>query len=339
MSNQNSQIVQLTQEVNRIAQGKVAAINEINREATFLAINASIEAAHAGQVGRGFSVVASHLKEVSQKIGALTTELSTELTALAERMVSQLQEQDAQRMVDLAANMIEIIDRNLYERSCDVRWWATDAAVTDCAARQDAQALAHASSRLGIILDNYTVYLDIWIIGLDGRVIANGRSGRYGVAGNHSVARAEWFTKALGTQSGADYAVTDIEISEALGKAQVATYATAIREGGQERGAPTGVLAVFFDWEPQARAVLDSVRMSEEDKASVRCMLIDANYRVLASSDGRGVLTERYPLRREEGQKTGHYDVDQGRVAFAETPGYETYKGLGWLGVIARVKD
>ena len=26
---------------------------------------------------------------------------------------------------------IDLIDRNLYERSCDVRWWATDSSVVD----------------------------------------------------------------------------------------------------------------------------------------------------------------------------------------------------------------
>ncbi len=31
---------------------------------------------------------------------------------------------NGERLVDLALNAIEIIDRNLYERSCDVRWWA-----------------------------------------------------------------------------------------------------------------------------------------------------------------------------------------------------------------------
>ena len=35
------------------------------------------------------------------------------------------------RFTDLARNAVEIIDRNLYERSCDVRWWATDSAVVD----------------------------------------------------------------------------------------------------------------------------------------------------------------------------------------------------------------
>ena len=60
-------------------------------------------------------------------------------------------------MVDLSLNAIELIDRNLYERTCDVRWWATDSAIVGCAATRDAAAVAHVSDRLGVILSAYTV--------------------------------------------------------------------------------------------------------------------------------------------------------------------------------------
>ncbi|MDH8639244.1 chemotaxis protein, partial [Klebsiella pneumoniae] len=72
-------------------------------------------------------------------------------------------------------NAIEIIDRNLYERTCDVRWWATDSAVVDCAANVTPQSAAYASKRLGVILNAYTVYLDLWLCDLHGKVLANGR--------------------------------------------------------------------------------------------------------------------------------------------------------------------
>ena len=42
-----------------------------------------------------------------------------------------------ERMVDLALNAVELIDRNLYERTCDVRWWATDSAVVACVAENN----------------------------------------------------------------------------------------------------------------------------------------------------------------------------------------------------------
>jgi hypothetical protein len=65
-------------------------------------------------------------------------------------------------------------------------------------------------------------------------------------------------------------------------------------------------------------------------------MLVDRNQRVIAASDAAASLKERYVLRNE-GRLHGHYEsADHGLVGFSVTPGYETYKGLGWYGVIAQ---
>src|ERR1700730_3103280 len=125
-------ITELTAAVRKISKDKIAEIDLINREATYLAINALIEAARAGEAGRGFAVVANQVKNVSGRIGQLTGELGKELASISERMVKELERQQGQRLTALALNMIDVIDRNLYERSCDVRWWATDPAIVDC---------------------------------------------------------------------------------------------------------------------------------------------------------------------------------------------------------------
>jgi methyl-accepting chemotaxis protein len=114
-------IIGLTRQIDHVAKNKIYDIEQINRETTFLAINALIEAARAGDAGRGFAVVAAQVKEVSSKIGSLTRDLQSALTSLGQRMVAQLESQEGQRLTDLALNMIDVIDRNLYERSCDVR--------------------------------------------------------------------------------------------------------------------------------------------------------------------------------------------------------------------------
>ncbi|MBV5335538.1 chemotaxis protein, partial [bacterium] len=71
-------------------------------------------------------------------------------------------------------------------------------------------------------------------------------------------------------------------------------------------------------------------------KTRSRCMLVDKNHRVLASCNGKGALTETLALRTG-GAPMGHYHELNGRlVSFALTPGYETYEGLGWYGVIVQ---
>jgi hypothetical protein len=230
--------------------------------------------------------------------------------------------------------MIEIIDRNLYERSCDVRWWATDSAVVDCATRKDPESSAHCSRRLGVILDSYTVYLDLWVIDLEGRVLANGRPDRYPAATMQNVANTGWFRDALGTSDGTQFAVADVAAVPALENRLTATYAAAIRESGETHGKPIGVLGIFFDWQAQSQAVVDGVRLSPEEKTNTRCLIIDRKHRVIAASDHRGVLSEEFALQTD-GQNHGtHMSAEGLLTGFALTPGYETYRGLGWYGIV-----
>lgn len=333
-------IVALSRAVSELATRKMDEIQEVTNTTKILALNALIEAMRAGEAGRGFAVVAQEVKLISERITTIGHELrgrmaeqTDELNTLGRRLIGQLR---GSRLADLSLNMIDIVDRNLYERSCDVRWWATDSAVVDCAADSSIERRAYATKRLGVILGAYTVYLDLWVADRQGTIIANGRPERYRRAVGTSVASEGWFREALTTRNGDDYAVADIAINDTLDRNTVATYATAIREGGKPDGAVIGVLGVFFDWQAQSKAVLESVRVSDDEKGRTRCLLVDRRHRIIASSDGRGVLSETFPLK-SDGQKQGCYTDDQGNVVgFALTPGYETYRGLGWYGVIVQ---
>ena len=329
-------VVELADHAAALAAAKSRAIQSITGQTRILALNATIEAARAGDVGRGFAVVAAEVKSVSAEIGRLASEMETELRVSLDEMravgARMAEDVRGQRLIDLSLNAIEIIDRNLYERTCDVRWWATDAAVVAAAAGDPAEA----EERLRVILSAYTVYLDLWICDRDGRVVAHGRSDKYPRVHGRDVSRESWFRQALATASGDDYAVADVERCQALDNAPVATYAAAIRDGGGTLGRPIGVLGIHFDWEPQARAVIDGVRLSPEEAARSRVLLVDARGRVLAASDRQGELTETIALDRRGRRAAVGRDPDGRLVAFHLTPGYETYRGLDWAGVITQ---
>lgn len=331
-------ILALSKALSALATSKVDEIQLVTGTTKILALNALIEATRAGEAGKGFAVVAAEVKQVSERITKITTELRTEmgrqtdeLNAVGAKLVGQLR---GSRLTDLALNMIEIMDRNLYERSCDVRWWATDSAVVEAAATGTSEKAAYCSKRLGVILGAYTVYLDLWLVDPTGKVLATGRPDRYPRAKGSFVGTQSWFTQAMGTRSGDDYAVADISACEQLDNRLVATYATAVREGGESNGRIIGVLGVFFDWKPQSDAIVRGIRLTAEEKELSRAMIVDRNGTVIAASDGTGVLTERLSLRTE-GKTQGHYlDADGTVTGYALTPGYETYQGLGWYGVI-----
>jgi hypothetical protein len=332
-------ILELTARLNAVAGAKIGEIARVNRAAKMLSINALVVAAQAGAAGKGFSIVAEEFKKIAQEIdgvaAALESEVRADLDELAEVGGAILSHLRGQRLADMALNAIDVIDRNLYERTCDVRWWATDSAVVDCLAAPGTEASAFASQRMGVILSAYTVYLDLWICDAQGRVVSSGRPDRYPAVRGLSVAEAPWFRQAMRTASGDDFVACDIEKLASLGGAPVATYAAAIREGGRSNGRVLGVLGIHFDWAPQAQAVVDGVRLTTEEKSRSRVMLLDKGGRVLAASDGQGVLSEVFAVSGFNSDM-GSYAKDNQTIGYAATPGYETYRGLGWFGCITQ---
>jgi hypothetical protein len=207
--------------------------------------------------------------------------------------------------------------------------------MVECVTLATEPAAKHASGRLKVILDAYTVYLDLWVCDTNGRVVATGRPERYPRVVGSSVASTDWFAQARRTASGQEFVACDVGRQPLLGDAPVATYAAAIREGGSVDGRVIGVLGIHFDWQPQAHAVVDGVRLTDEERERSRVLLLDATGRVLASSDRQGELTETFKLPAAS-ESMGSYADHGVTVGYALTPGYETYEGLGWYGCIVQ---
>ncbi|WP_114088047.1 methyl-accepting chemotaxis protein [Thalassospira profundimaris] len=329
-------ILNAATKMSELTTAKVNEIQNVTKAAKILALNALIEASRAGEAGRGFAVVANEVNSISQQVTSIATELQNLFATEARDLRGTAQMVRGARLSDLALYVIELIDRNLYERSCDVRWWATDSAVVDgCADPDNQQAAQWASKRLGVILDSYTVYLDLWVADRHGRVIANGRPDLYRVKGL-DVSNESWFRQAMATRDGTEYAVADIERSQHFGGRSTATYATAVRAEGEADGEIIGAMGIFFDWETQADSVVNSVSFAEEEAPRTRVMIVDRNFNVIATSDGMSRREERFILQLGKNDKDSYLLEDGTIVAFALTPGYETYEGMGWRGVIVQ---
>src|SRR5690606_13721217 len=114
-----------------------------------LALNAVIEAARAGDAGRSFAVVAQEVQRLSEQSAETAVQFQTTMHTRIARSREMVGGLESARLVDLAQGLVQLIVRNLYERTADVRWWSTDSALWSALLDPTSPARSFASERLG----------------------------------------------------------------------------------------------------------------------------------------------------------------------------------------------
>lgn len=314
-------------------------ICHINDRTHLLSLNARIEAARAGgTTGAAFGVVASAISSLSDKTSRVADTMTAE-TEAASAEIHQLTSALATsvrgtRLSDLALANIDLVDRNLYERSCDVRWWATDSSAVDALAQGTDEACRFCAHRLGAILRSYTVYYDLVLCDLEGRVVANGRPDQFRTNGM-SCRGADWFQSALTTATGEKFGFQGVHVSPLVNSKRVLVFSCVVRTGGEVGGSPLGVLGIVFNWDALAQTIVQNVPLGADEKRDTRVCIVDGAGRILADSQNRQLL-DTLPLTQwpQFGQSAKGYvmttlDGLPCCVGHAASPGYETY-ATGW---------
>ena len=342
------EIGSLAQSVAVDFQKAMREIERINLQTKIISLNAQVEAARAGAIGNAFGVVASEMVNLSGQTAEVTNTLVNhthdDIQSLIVRIGNLGQAIRGTRLSDLAMMNIDVIDRNLYERSCDVRWWATDSSVVDALSNPDMATRDYACKRLGGILDSYTVYYDIVLCNLQGEVIANGRRETYRSIGS-SQRTTDWFQTAIKTRDGTQFGFQNVHQSSTLAGGQpILVYSCGVRAGGQAKGELIGVLGIVFNWEALGQTIVKNTLISDAEKPHTRVCIVDDKCRLLADTQGcigteTLELTQRYELFAEKKcHRVLQIKGETYLVAHALSPGFETY-ATGWHSLILQKLD
>lgn len=311
----------------------------IVKQIKLLAINALIEAARAGEMGKGFAVVANEVQRLAQIASDIASKFESNVLgrigqtrSMADSLVHEM---EGIRLTDLAQTLVQLIVRNLFERTADVRWWATDTALWQALGDQSGEARAFAAERLGVINRFYTVYLDLVMTDLSGKVIASANPKFQRKLIGTSLADEPWFVAARRCASGDDYIVDEVKRSRPHENRTALVYATGIREGGKLDGELLGTLGVYFDWENQGQSIVEKeANLPPHMAEKTTVLLLDGNSRVIATTNP-ALLFTHFALANPSAQPCGsYYDNSGSIIAYARTLGYEDYDGLGWYGVV-----
>ena len=321
----------------------VGEIRDINEDINVLSINAKIEAARAGAGGKGFVVVADNIRRLVSRTDGIVAQMTTkvsdlvrELSILSGRLGLEVR---GQYFAQAAFNAIDIVDRNLYERSCDVRWWAADPPLAAALADPSPENKKTASHRLSQILDSYTVYFDLVVVNADGSVVANGRPRLYSSA-DKQVRNLPWFRSALALSSQDEFAFQTAHQSELVKNETVLAYSCPIVSPD---GPVTGVLGILFRWlelgTVAVKHAVSSIERTGMAEGDIEAALVTPDAEIIASTneDSVGSSLDQSTMLMIQGHdmRHGFVETSDGRylVGAAQAPGYEGYS-TGWYGLV-----
>ncbi|AMV31441.1 Methyl-accepting chemotaxis protein 2 [Pirellula sp. SH-Sr6A] len=332
----------LTTTLDSVMDRTINAIDKVNDQIRVLALNARIEAARAGDAGKAFNIVAMEIAGLSNSSTEVVANLKRRSRKTLSR-ISKISEDMGKsfkgvRLSDLARMNIDLVDRCLYERSCDVRWWATDASVVDALTDKNAKSSEFACQRLRTILDSYTVYSDLVLCEPNGQVIACGRPEMFRSIGTEQSSTV-WFQSALQSRSGREYGFQTVHPCAIVNNRHSVVFSAAVREDGAVDGRVIGVLGIIFNWDNFARDIVNNVALSSEEKQSTRVCIVDPTGLVLADSQGRTLQESIEFSSRGKlfAGKKGYVIAEVGDskccIGHAQSAGFETYAS-GWHSVL-----
>ena len=243
---------------------------------------------------------------------------------LQARLIRQIAEENRASLGDelqaQAQCTIDILVRNLFERTADVGFLATDDVVRDfCALAPDAREAAHPAmvARLSEYQAKYTVYDDIVLLSPQGEVLA-----RLDATATLQRSQEPLVAQALAAPAYVErYGITDLRD----GGHAALLYAHRILS---HRGAPLGVLVLRFRFADEMLQIFESM---VDNRQEVAIVLLDDEQRVLTTNDEAHVPLGARLLRvAPDGVRLTTFAGREYLAVCCTSRGYQGYQGPAW---------
>ncbi len=341
------QVVGQTIDIGNEISRALKSTKEITRRASMLSTTAKIEANRAGDVGRNFLVVSESIDELSRKTDDVLNKMKKETVQEIENISKVIKTKSisiqGNRLANLALTNIRIVDRNLFERAADVRWWATDDILVNALLEENDSDFYEARHRLGVILKSYTVYYDLVLCNRNGICIASAEDKFHLTGRNFS--DKPWFTSAMNTKNGEDFGFDTVHKSPAINDDFTMVYSCKVHEDGNPDKRVIGVLGAVFKWKEFIQRIVHETPLLPGEIEKTRILICDDGGTVIADTKDRILqqniqFTGREELfKKEKGFEIVEKNWHKKLVCHALSPGFEGYKSEKWHSLIIQDMD
>ncbi|MBU0631408.1 chemotaxis protein CheW [bacterium] len=161
----------------------------------------------------------------------------------------------------LAKLAIDIMDRNLYERANDCRWWALTTFF-----KKSLKGTQNNAEQIGKILayinNLYTVYTNLFVYDKNGVVVAVSNENEKYIVGNKL--NYKWVGETLGIKDSQNYSVSPFEKSSLYADRHTYIYGASITDI-DDTNEILGGIGVIFDSEPEFYAMLLDTLPKDKD--------------------------------------------------------------------------
>ncbi|WP_340818654.1 hypothetical protein [Methanolobus sp. WCC4] len=319
-----------------------AKIQNDKNEIQLISLNGTIYASKMGERGDQLGPIFNQITRSSNFITSKMEELLQEMAAVELQL-------NLKTLENFAKQAIDLIDRNLFERSADVRWWSTDEYFWKALSDPSEKEFMRASDRLKVINGSYTMYRNLVLTDSEGIIRACSNTELMSELGGLDVSDNIWFQEGARTSRSSQYAVQDVMGSSLeKDKERSLIYAGGVRRNGKRDGEAIGVLGILFDWDTEARTILETCLPKDRDGEVIPgsvAVYVNRDLEVIETTGGEELsigsvlsLPDEVSVLQPGEKISGLFEFNDQKYVYGacRTKGYREYPGLNWIACVLR---